>query len=83
MFKYLHYIIVFKIILKSQRAENPELLDDIYNRKAVLLMMIAVVLCCSPVCEKQALFALCKSVKDDGLEPHLVKKVRVDEYFLL
>ncbi|XP_070480934.1 serine-protein kinase ATM isoform X2 [Equus przewalskii] len=67
----------------SQRAENPELLDDIYNRKAVLLMMIAVVLCCSPVCEKQALFALCKSVKDDGLEPHLVKKVleKVSETF--
>uniref|UniRef100_A0A8C4LRV0 Serine-protein kinase ATM n=1 Tax=Equus asinus asinus TaxID=83772 RepID=A0A8C4LRV0_EQUAS len=66
-----------------QRAENPELLDDIYNRKAVLLMMIAVVLCCSPVCEKQALFALCKSVKDDGLEPHLVKKVleKVSETF--
>ncbi|XP_016073693.1 PREDICTED: serine-protein kinase ATM isoform X3 [Miniopterus natalensis] len=65
------------------RAENPELLDEIYNRKAVLLMMIAVVLCCSPVCEKQALFALCKSVKENGLEPHLIKKVleKVSETF--
>uniref|UniRef100_A0A452TSK9 Serine-protein kinase ATM n=1 Tax=Ursus maritimus TaxID=29073 RepID=A0A452TSK9_URSMA len=63
--------------------ENPELLDEIYNRKSVLLMTIAVVLCCSPVCEKQALFALCKSVKENGLEPHLVKKVlgKVSETF--
>ncbi|XP_055963591.1 serine-protein kinase ATM isoform X1 [Sorex fumeus] len=59
----------------SHRAESPELLDEIYNRKSVLLMMIAVVLHCSPVCEKQALFALCKSVKENGLEPHLIKKV--------
>ncbi|XP_047547061.1 serine-protein kinase ATM isoform X1 [Lutra lutra] len=67
----------------SHRAENPELLDEIYNRKSVLLMTIAVILCCSPVCEKQALFALCKSVKENGLEPHLVKKVleKVSETF--
>lgn len=83
MFVYLHYIIIFEILFKSHRAENPELLDEIYNRKSVLLMTIAVILCCSPVCEKQALFALCKSVKENGLEPHLVKKVHVDEYFLL
>ncbi|XP_045362065.2 serine-protein kinase ATM isoform X2 [Camelus bactrianus] len=67
----------------SHRAENPEFLDEICNRKAILLMMIAVVLCCSPVCEKQALFALCKSVKENGLEPHLIKKVleKVSETF--
>ncbi|XP_054448480.1 serine-protein kinase ATM [Pteronotus mesoamericanus] len=67
----------------SHRAENPELLDEIYNRKAVLLTMIAVVLNCSPVCEKQALFVLCKSVKENGLEPHLIKKVleKVSETF--
>uniref|UniRef100_A0A8C3MX52 non-specific serine/threonine protein kinase n=1 Tax=Geospiza parvula TaxID=87175 RepID=A0A8C3MX52_GEOPR len=46
-----------------------------YNGKAVLLMLITMVLCCSPVCEKQALFAICQSVKENGLEPHLVKKV--------
>ncbi|XP_029417756.1 serine-protein kinase ATM isoform X1 [Nannospalax galili] len=56
-------------------AQNLDLPDEIYNRKSVLLMVIAVVLHCSPVCEKQALFALCKSVKENGLEPHLVKKV--------
>eukprot|EP00071_Canis_lupus_P020251 XP_013968668.1 serine-protein kinase ATM isoform X1 [Canis lupus familiaris] len=67
----------------SCRAENPEHLDEIYNRKSVLLMTVAVILCCSPVCEKQALFALCKSVKENGLEPHLIKKVleKVSETF--
>uniref|UniRef100_A0A8C3MZA8 non-specific serine/threonine protein kinase n=1 Tax=Geospiza parvula TaxID=87175 RepID=A0A8C3MZA8_GEOPR len=55
---------------------HPEgLLDKQSNGKAVLLMLITMVLCCSPVCEKQALFAICQSVKENGLEPHLVKKV--------
>uniref|UniRef100_A0A8C3EEI8 non-specific serine/threonine protein kinase n=1 Tax=Corvus moneduloides TaxID=1196302 RepID=A0A8C3EEI8_CORMO len=55
---------------------SPEdLLDKQGNGKAVLLMLITMVLCCSPVCEKQALFAICQSVKENGLEPHLVKKV--------
>uniref|UniRef100_A0A8D2N2K7 non-specific serine/threonine protein kinase n=1 Tax=Zonotrichia albicollis TaxID=44394 RepID=A0A8D2N2K7_ZONAL len=49
--------------------------DFLFNAKAVLLMLITMVLCCSPVCEKQALFAICQSVKENGLEPHLVKKV--------
>ncbi|ERE76122.1 serine-protein kinase ATM-like protein [Cricetulus griseus] len=64
-------------------TQNPDLLDEIHNRKSVLLMVIAVILHCSPVCEKQALFALCKSVKENGLEPHLVKKVleKVSESF--
>ncbi|XP_058145086.1 serine-protein kinase ATM [Dasypus novemcinctus] len=64
-------------------AENPVLLDELYNRKAVLLTVIAMVLYCSPVCEKQALFALCKSVKENGLEPHLIKKVleKISENF--
>ncbi|XP_007447277.1 PREDICTED: serine-protein kinase ATM isoform X2 [Lipotes vexillifer] len=67
----------------SHRAENSEILDELCNRKAIFLMMIAVVLYYSPVCEKQALFALCKSVKENGLEPHLIKKVlqKVSETF--
>ncbi|XP_060036103.1 serine-protein kinase ATM isoform X1 [Erinaceus europaeus] len=67
----------------SHRDQNSELLDESYNRKSVLLMMVAVVLSCSPVCEKQALFALCKSVKVNGLEPHLIKKVleKISETF--
>uniref|UniRef100_A0A8D2QGN8 non-specific serine/threonine protein kinase n=1 Tax=Zonotrichia albicollis TaxID=44394 RepID=A0A8D2QGN8_ZONAL len=59
--------------LKVQEGMN--LLDKQSNAKAVLLMLITMVLCCSPVCEKQALFAICQSVKENGLEPHLVKKV--------
>ncbi|XP_058519931.1 serine-protein kinase ATM [Ochotona princeps] len=67
----------------SHSAVNSEVLDEIHGRKSVLLVVIAVVLCCSPVCEKQALFALCKSVKENGLETHLVKKVleKVSETF--
>ncbi|XP_073922893.1 serine-protein kinase ATM isoform X4 [Castor canadensis] len=67
----------------SHGAENPDLLDEIYNRKSVLLMTIAVILYSSPICEKQALFALCKSVKENGLESHLAKKVleKVSETF--
>ncbi|KAM6342206.1 serine-protein kinase ATM isoform 2-T3 [Podargus strigoides] len=56
-------------------ASPEDLLDKQCNGKAVLLMLIAMVLCCSPVCEKQALFAICQCVKENGLEPHLVKKV--------
>ncbi|XP_045338641.1 serine-protein kinase ATM isoform X2 [Leopardus geoffroyi] len=68
---------------EAHRAENAELVDEVYNRKSVLLMTMAVILCCSPVCEKQALFALCKAVKESGLEPHLIKKVleKVSETF--
>ncbi|XP_056650415.1 serine-protein kinase ATM isoform X2 [Monodelphis domestica] len=60
-----------------------ELLDETYNRKAALLMTVSTILYCSPVCEKQALFALCQSVKENGLEPQLVKKVlkRVADIF--
>jgi len=61
--------------LKFSGDASPEdVLDKQCNRKAVLLMLITMVLCCSPVCEKQALFAICQSVKENGLEPHLVKK---------
>nr|XP_009682092.1 PREDICTED: serine-protein kinase ATM isoform X1 [Struthio camelus australis] len=61
--------------LVSGDASPEDLLDKQCNRKAVLLMLITMVLCCSPVCEKQALFAICQSMKENGLEPHLVKKV--------
>ncbi|XP_062423249.1 serine-protein kinase ATM [Rhea pennata] len=61
--------------LVSGDASPEDLLDEECNRKAVLLMVITMVLCCSPVCEKQALFAICQSMKENGLEPHLVKKV--------
>ncbi|KAL8191035.1 UNVERIFIED_CONTAM: hypothetical protein K2H54_066883, partial [Gekko kuhli] len=50
-------------------------LDEEYNRKSVLLTLISMILCCSPVCEKQALFAMFQCVKENGLEPLLVRKV--------
>ncbi|XP_077197706.1 serine-protein kinase ATM isoform X2 [Paroedura picta] len=57
----------------SRSHEN--LPDEEYNRKSVLLMLISMILCCSPVCEKQALFAVFQCVKENGLEPLLVRKV--------
>ncbi|NXN23490.1 ATM kinase, partial [Nycticryphes semicollaris] len=63
--------------LVSDDASAEDLLDKQCNGKAVLLMLITTVLCCSPVCEKQALFAICQSVKENGLDPHLVKKASV------
>ncbi|XP_064027162.1 serine-protein kinase ATM isoform X2 [Pogoniulus pusillus] len=56
-------------------ASPEDLLDKQCNGKAVLLMLTTMLMCCSPICEKQALFAICQSVKENGLEPHLVKKV--------
>lgn len=38
-------------------------------------MLVSVILLSSPVCEKQALFAICQSVKENGLDPALIKKV--------
>ncbi|XP_030303671.1 serine-protein kinase ATM isoform X2 [Calypte anna] len=61
--------------LAGSDTSPEDLLDKQCNGKAVLLMLITMVLCCSPVCEKQALFAICQSVKENGLEPDLVKKV--------
>ncbi|NXF07653.1 ATM kinase, partial [Smithornis capensis] len=61
-------------------ASPEDLLEKQHNGKAVLLMLITMVLCCSPVCEKQALFAICQSVKENGLEPHLVLK-KVSDIF--
>uniref|UniRef100_A0A7M4F6F5 non-specific serine/threonine protein kinase n=1 Tax=Crocodylus porosus TaxID=8502 RepID=A0A7M4F6F5_CROPO len=64
-------------------ASPDDLLDKECNRKAVLLTLITMVFCCSPVCEKQALFAICQSVKENGLEAQLIKKVlaRVSDIF--
>ncbi|KYO44923.1 serine-protein kinase ATM isoform X2 [Alligator mississippiensis] len=67
----------------TQANASPDDLDKECNRKAVLLTLITMVLCCSPVCEKQALFAICQSVKENGLEAQLIKKVleRVSDIF--
>ncbi|KAM6933084.1 serine-protein kinase ATM [Xenentodon cancila] len=49
--------------------------DEAFNRKATLLKSLSVVLCCSPVCEKQCLFALFQSYKENNIEEQLIKKM--------
>uniref|UniRef100_A0A3B1JQ60 non-specific serine/threonine protein kinase n=1 Tax=Astyanax mexicanus TaxID=7994 RepID=A0A3B1JQ60_ASTMX len=62
--------------MKIQRNSPPEdLPDESFNRRATLLKSLSVVMCCSPVCEKQALFALFQSYKENGIEEQLIKKV--------
>lgn len=51
--------------------------DETFNRKATLLKSLSVVLCVSPVCEKQSLFALFQSYKENNIEEQLIKKVTV------
>lgn len=64
-------------VTRSQRSgPSEELRDEAFNRQASLLKCVSVVLCCSPVCEKQALFALFQSHKENNIEDPLIKKVR-------
>uniref|UniRef100_UPI0037E93D82 serine-protein kinase ATM n=1 Tax=Semicossyphus pulcher TaxID=241346 RepID=UPI0037E93D82 len=58
---------------KSSSSENQQ--DEALNRKATLLKSLSVVLCCSPVCEKQSLFALFQSYKENNIEEQLLKKM--------
>lgn len=50
--------------------------DESFNRRAALLKCLSVIMCCSPVCEKQALFALFQSYKENNVEEKLILKVR-------
>ncbi|KAK6296641.1 hypothetical protein J4Q44_G00327830 [Coregonus suidteri] len=59
-------------IQKSSSPEDP--CDETFNRKATLLKNVSVVLCCSPVCEKQSLFTLFQSYKENNIEEPLIKK---------
>uniref|UniRef100_A0AAQ5YQZ4 non-specific serine/threonine protein kinase n=1 Tax=Amphiprion ocellaris TaxID=80972 RepID=A0AAQ5YQZ4_AMPOC len=59
--------------MKSSSSEDQQ--DETFNRKATLLKSLSVVLCCSPVCEKQSLFALFQSYKENNIEEQLIKKV--------
>ncbi|KAG7478644.1 serine-protein kinase ATM [Solea senegalensis] len=56
----------------SSTEEQP---DEAFNRKATLLKSLSVVMCCSPVCEKQSLFALFQSYKENNIEEQLIKKM--------
>uniref|UniRef100_A0AAV2J7Z9 non-specific serine/threonine protein kinase n=1 Tax=Knipowitschia caucasica TaxID=637954 RepID=A0AAV2J7Z9_KNICA len=59
-----------------QRRTCPEKKpDEMFNRKAVLLKTLSSVLCCSPVCEKQALFALLQSYKENDIEEQMIKQM--------
>uniref|UniRef100_A0A8C4HE84 non-specific serine/threonine protein kinase n=1 Tax=Dicentrarchus labrax TaxID=13489 RepID=A0A8C4HE84_DICLA len=60
---------------KSSSSEDQQ--DEALNRKAALLKSLSVVLCCSPVCEKQSLFALFQSYKENNIEEQLIKKVTI------
>ncbi|KAM5180001.1 serine-protein kinase ATM [Mantella aurantiaca] len=61
--------------LSHSNQDSEELPDEKYNRNSTLLMMVSVILLSSPVCEKQALFAICQSVKKNGLDSTFVRKV--------
>ncbi|XP_073469598.1 serine-protein kinase ATM [Aquarana catesbeiana] len=61
--------------LSRSNQDPEEIPDEKYNRNSTLLMLVSVILLSSPVCEKQALFAICQSVKENGLDPALIKKV--------
>uniref|UniRef100_A0A8D0A1F8 non-specific serine/threonine protein kinase n=1 Tax=Sander lucioperca TaxID=283035 RepID=A0A8D0A1F8_SANLU len=62
--------------MKLQRSSSSEdQRDESFNRKATLLKSLSVVLCCSPVCEKQSLFALFQSYKENNIEEQLIKKM--------
>lgn len=70
------------LYLKAQEAmgiqrhtSSEEKADEKLNRKAALLKTLSSVLCCSPVCEKQALFALLQSYKENDIEEQLLKKM--------
>ncbi|XP_061682550.1 serine-protein kinase ATM isoform X3 [Syngnathoides biaculeatus] len=70
------------IYLKAQEGMRPvkgnsteDTQDEMFNRKATLLKSLSVVLCCSPVCEKQSLFALFQSYKENKVEEHLIRKM--------
>ncbi|XP_037632338.1 serine-protein kinase ATM isoform X2 [Sebastes umbrosus] len=58
---------------RSSSSEDQQ--DESFNRKATLLKSLSVVMCCSPVCEKQSLFALFQSYKENNIEEQLIKKM--------
>ncbi|KAL4647243.1 serine-protein kinase ATM isoform X2 [Arapaima gigas] len=58
--------------MKGDTAEERQ--DEVFNRRATLLKSISAMLSCSPVCEKQALFALFQSYKENSIEETTIKK---------
>uniref|UniRef100_A0A671SGL5 non-specific serine/threonine protein kinase n=1 Tax=Sinocyclocheilus anshuiensis TaxID=1608454 RepID=A0A671SGL5_9TELE len=60
---------------KPKNCPSEDLPDETFNRRAVLLKSVSMVMSCSPVCEKQALFALVQSYKENSIDEQLIKKV--------
>ncbi|CAM4560657.1 unnamed protein product [Leuciscus chuanchicus] len=70
------------IYLKAQEGmsgqkscPSEDLPDETFNRRATLLISVSMVISCSPVCEKQALFALFQSYKENSIDEQLINKV--------
>lgn len=62
--------------VSSQRSvSQDDHADESFNRRAALLKCLSVIMCCSPVCEKQALFALFQSYKENNVDEKLILKV--------
>ncbi|MEQ2193416.1 hypothetical protein XENOCAPTIV_024621, partial [Xenoophorus captivus] len=68
-------------LLRGSSSEDHP--DEALNRKATLLRSLSVVLCCSPVCEKQCLFALFQSYKENDVEEDLIKKMLIPHLVFL
>ncbi|TRY58045.1 hypothetical protein DNTS_022698 [Danionella cerebrum] len=61
--------------MRGQRSCAPEdSLDESCNRRVILLKSLSLVMSCSPVCEKQALFALLQSYKENAIDEQLLRK---------
>uniref|UniRef100_A0A672RVT5 Serine-protein kinase ATM n=1 Tax=Sinocyclocheilus grahami TaxID=75366 RepID=A0A672RVT5_SINGR len=58
----------------QKNCPSEDLPDETFNRRAVLLKSVSMVMSCSPVCEKQALFALVQSYKENSIDEQLIKK---------
>uniref|UniRef100_A0A087XK65 Serine-protein kinase ATM n=1 Tax=Poecilia formosa TaxID=48698 RepID=A0A087XK65_POEFO len=61
-------------VITQRGGSSEDQPDETLNRKVALLRSLCVVLCCSPVCEKQCLFALFQSYKENNVEEELIKK---------
>lgn len=68
------------LLLRQKDCSPGDQRDESSNRRASLLRSLCVVLCCSPVCEKQALFALFQAYKENNIEEQLIKKVHLQRH---
>ncbi|XP_067221098.1 serine-protein kinase ATM isoform X2 [Chanodichthys erythropterus] len=62
-------------VVLQKNCPSEDLPDETFNRRATLLKSVSMVMSCSPVCEKQALFALFQSYKENNIDEQLIRKV--------